>query len=171
MAALEEQCMIFLSAYLSATPLPQTQLQERGGGISKQPKPPNQSQDQIIAGITSYKPERPLPQGLIPDHLPDVMKSNIHDVNSQQISDMYNIENSLTLVSDGTYSRLDVIHMYLCSFKNILEYELNDHQVLHERFLRYFNRVFTELIDRCLVGQEHSTLVCTVCMYFTLMLI
>ncbi len=138
----------------------------RGGGQSRHSPNPSQIQQELISRLLSRQTKSSeLLKKTVPSHLPDSMKANIPEVSYQSLGELYDIETSSQLVADGRLSSVDLITSYLHSFRNIYEYELSDQNTFHMRFLKYFSRLFTDMLEHICKDGTHSnnkdiTLVC-----------
>ena len=145
---MEEQCYQFLSLYLSVQANEeQESVLEKGGGRPISYPSLTQTQQKVIHCLSSHRPPD-VPGSIAPDRLPDALRANIFEVNYESLSELYDIDESEEYMRTRAISTADLISIYLRSFKNILEYDLSDASVIYERFLRYFSRVFYELVER-----------------------
>ena len=154
MDSLEEQSFHFLSLFLSVQSDEEeaVRLEERGGGGQTNQAcgpAPTPTERELISKLQSHQPQTPkLLENSVPSHLPESLKSDIPSVTFQSLNDLYDIDESARHVDQGRLTSIDVISSYVHSFRNIWEYELSDQGAFHLRFLRYFSRIFSEMVER-----------------------
>ena len=152
----ERNCLEFLRSFLSMKT--GSVVDEKGAYPSKPKRAVGSNttvltREQTIAAVLQHRPRRP-PEGVVPPGLPEEVRARASDMNAESLATCYPLDHTEELVSNHTLTRLEVIQMHLCSYRNILELELSDLPDLHSRFVRFFNRVFTELMDRLYPGRK-----------------
>ncbi len=153
MASLEEQSLQLISALFVSIGNEEDdeRLEERGGGQSRPAATPgpNPNQQELLSRLLSHIPRQTdLLNNSVPPHLPDNLKVNIPEVTYQPLAELYDIDTASLLVARGDASIIDIVSSYLHSFRNIYEYELSDQGVFHSRFLKYFSRLFSEMVEQ-----------------------
>ena len=152
---LKSQCLQLLSAYLLLDIESSVPTQERGGDISKRKEGEQKESDKNHESIMKQVSEHQIASGsniekLVPEGLPTDLRQNSENIKCDDIRNLYDIDSGVHRVENGDISVLDLVTIHLRSYKNILDIELSDMSVFRGRFIRYFNEIFFEIIDRCM---------------------
>lgn len=99
-----------------------------------------------------------VPNGLVPAGLSPTMRGDLTTLEQGDISRLYDVSSTVAHVSDGSLASTELVTLHLRSFRNIYQYELSDVELLKRRFLRFFARVFMELVDLCYPDRGNSSL-------------
>ena len=124
---------------------------ERGGFLSTLTGASNSTTNTtIITGLANHKPADlgSDVDAIVPNNLPEEVRSNATDVHGETIAGLYNTEAAVAMTTTRAVARLDMVTIYLRSFRNIMEHDLSDLTHLHKRFQYYFNDILSELLRR-----------------------
>lgn len=164
----QDLCLQLLTTYLSLSNQDEDysiETQERGGGSNDKEetkdKTSKNEKKQLMKRLMDHHPNQPQPMvaDIVPDHLPDPLRTNAADIHADQISNLYDIDQGVAQVAEGSLSTLDLITLHLRSYRNILDLQLSDIPALRNRFIRFFNGVFTELLDKLFANRQDSSVV------------
>ena len=146
----EKNCLEFLRLYLSMKPL--VEVDERGVYLSKPKKSVESKQltkEGIIEAVLRHRPDpKTCPEGVVPQGLPEELRAHASEMTAESLTEYYQVDQAVQMVSDKRLTRLELISLHLRSYKNILELELSDQPELNRRFVRIVNKVFTDLLSR-----------------------
>lgn len=158
------QCLELLKAFLSLTS-PDYQVQEKGGGgAAKQQQEGGNDKDrsELLKKLSEHQVEGKT-GNIVPKGLPASLRANAENIQPEDISKLYDIDSGVQRVEKGELSAVDLVTLHLKSYRNILDIELSDMDVFRHRFVRYFNEVFTEVIERCFKDREMDEVVGVAC--------
>ena len=144
----EKSCLEFLRLYLSMKAL--VEVDERGAYLSKPKKSAESKQltrEDILKAVLRHHPGK-CPEGAVPQGLPQEIRAHASEMNAESLAECYRLDHAVELVSEQKITRLELISMHLCSYRNILELELSDQPELTQRFVLLVNKVFTDLLNR-----------------------
>ena len=101
-----------------------------------------------------------VPNGfIVPPGLTPAMRADITTLKQGDVSHLYNVQSTGECVRDGSLTSTEYVTLHLRSFRNICQVELSDVDQLKRRFLRFFARVFMEVVDLCYPDRGDSSLV------------
>ena len=100
---------------------------------------------ELIAVISSVQPKE-APEGVIPKTLPEHLKSKASDITAEELSSLYDVQQGMSLLNNGTLSAIDLIVLHLRIFRNIMD--LVDYEALYERYCSVFNSIFFDLLTQ-----------------------
>ena len=124
---------------------------ERGGFLGKLTGATNSSKtSRIVTGLVNHTPADlgSDVDAIVPSNLPEEVRSNATDIQGETVAGLYNTDTAVAMATTRAVARLDLVVIYLRSFRNIIEHDLSDQAHLYNRFLNFFNEIFTELVHR-----------------------
>lgn len=167
--AFDDQCLEFLNLVLRVKEEEEEALIERGGvpGGSNPLSPVGSGtvltlhHKTLISKLLAIKPVNPdLLSRVIPPHLPDHLRQNVEQIDYSSLSSIFDMDAAARLVAENRLTNREVLSGYLQSIRNMYEYELSDEGIFHLRLLKYFARIFTEVVERfCPSYNGHISLV------------
>ena len=85
----------------------------------------------------------------VPNSLPQEMRENAWGLNQENFDTFYNVQERMQHVEKGELSHIQLVALYLRSFHNLLEYDLQGVEELKDRFVRHFGNILADILELC----------------------
>lgn len=91
-----------------------------------------------------------LPAGIkIPSTLPQTMRERAPNLHQDDFDAFFNVQENRQSLDNGQLSSTHLVSLYMLSFRNILEYDLDSMQDLRDRYIRYFANILADILEMC----------------------
>lgn len=114
-----------------------------GPDTTEQSSPTQVDLSKLAEGVTIPSAK----EDVVPQALPREMRSKLSSVNKKDLERLYNVEEGVERVKDGSLTHVELIVLHWRSYRNILMYDLSDFQELRTRFLHFFSSIFADLVE------------------------
>jgi len=105
--------------------------------------------------------EQELPLKLVPDSLPQAMRENATNLQQEDFDALYDVPHNKEILESGAVSPVQLVIMYMHSFRNIMEYDLVGVEEMKDRFIRYFGNILADTLEVCYPLIASSSMGCS----------
>ena len=114
--------------------------------------PPQQQQQhrEISRLVSELADNRELPSGVrVPTTLTPAMRNNASHLHQEDFDAFFNVDENKTNLENGELTSAQLVSLYMQSFNNLIEYDLDGIKELRDRFVGYFANVLADILEMC----------------------
>lgn len=111
--------------------------------------PPTQEEITRLADEVADE-SRELPAAsVVPNALPQDLRGRAPRLHQEDFDAFFNVEGNRQTLESGQLSSAQLVSLYMRSFRNMLEYDLDGIQEMRDRFIGYLANVLADVMELC----------------------
>ncbi len=112
--------------------------------------PPSNHQEIARLVSTMIEEQQGLPEGnIVPVSLPRLMCEQATRLHQEDFDSFFDVKEKQEQLEASKVSSAQLVALYLRSFHNILEYDLDSVEQLKERYIGFFGNILADLLELC----------------------
>lgn len=135
-------------------------MSKSGGDKSNSPQGPSPSPQEEgtsvdpplyeeICSLVGEVQEVPEAETFVPKSLPLSMCERAPTLHQEDFDSFFKVQENAKHLESGEVSSVQLVALYLRSFKNVLEYDLNGLDDLSDRYIKYFGNILADILEIC----------------------